>query len=80
MDGIDLLRNIRQQYPMVKSIMITGYVTQENLLACMRHGAETCIFKPLTDLAELDGSVNTAIAFIDLWKRKMYEIKGLKPN
>jgi CheY-like chemotaxis protein len=67
MDGIELLRAIRQQYPMVRVIMITGYVTMENVLACMRQGAETCIFKPIEDLSELEKAVGRAVEDIRNW-------------
>ena len=49
MNGVELLRAVRQQYPMIHTIMITGYMTLENALGCMRHGADTCVFKPLED-------------------------------
>lgn len=78
MDGIELLRRVRQMYPMVHTIMITGHVSQENLLSCMRHGADTCIFKPLDDMTELDQSVEEAVGHIDRWKRKLWELKDIK--
>ncbi len=58
MDGVTLLREIRIQYPMVRVVMITGYVTMDNALACMGNGAETLVFKPLLDLSELDDAVS----------------------
>ncbi|TWI74210.1 response regulator receiver domain-containing protein [Desulfobotulus alkaliphilus] len=80
MDGVDLLREIRKQYPMVRIIMITGYVTLENALACMRNQADTCIFKPLNDLGELEEAVQIAIAAQTRWTRKFRELKGMKPD
>ncbi|TYT74013.1 response regulator [Desulfobotulus mexicanus] len=80
MDGVDLLREIRRQYPMVRVIMITGYVTLENALACMRNQADTCIFKPLNDLGELEEAVQTAIAAQARWTRKFRELTGMKPG
>ncbi|MBN1911461.1 MAG: response regulator [Pirellulales bacterium] len=79
MDGVSLLREIRKQYPMVHTIMITGYVTLENALACMRNQADTCIFKPLNDLGELEEAVETAMAALDRWNRIFHELKGLAP-
>lgn len=78
MDGVSLLREIRRQYPMVRIIMITGYVTLENALACMRNQADTCIFKPLNDLGELEDAVQTAIAAQARWVRKFRELTGMK--
>ena len=79
MNGVDLLREVRKQYPMVRVIMITGYVTLENALACMRLGAETCVFKPFNSLTELETAVGNAIAILDHWNNKFRELQGLKP-
>jgi len=77
MDGIDLLRAIRRQYPMTHVIMMTGYATLDNALSCMRHGADTCVFKPLTDLAELEAAVERAIADLRRWQEKFRTLRGL---
>lgn len=78
MDGIELLSEVRAQYPMTRVIMITGYVTIDNALACMRKQADTCIFKPLSDLGELDRAVEAAFAHLEHWERKLLELQGLK--
>ncbi|MDG5816633.1 response regulator [Chitinispirillales bacterium ANBcel5] len=78
MSGVDLLREVRSQYPMVRSIMITGYVTLENALACMRLGADTCIFKPFKDLDEIELAVKKAIDSLDCWNSKLRELRGMK--
>lgn len=77
MDGVDLLRSVRKQYPMIHVIMITGYVTMENALGCMRHGADTCIFKPLEDLGELDGAVEKAVMSLKHWHEKLKVLQTL---
>lgn len=80
MTGLELLKTVRAQYPMVPVIMMTGYVTQENVFACMRHGAQTCIFKPWPDLAELEAQVRMAFDWIGSWKRKLRELHEMKPS
>jgi DNA-binding NtrC family response regulator len=79
MNGVALLQEIRNQYPMVRVIMITGYVTLENALACMRYQADTCVFKPLDDLAELDAAVALALDSLKQWQRKLRDLQGMKP-
>ena len=79
MDGVSLLREIRRQYPMMHVIMITGYVTLENALACMRNQADTCVFKPFKDLSELEEAVQTAMEALARWTRKFHELQGMKP-
>ncbi len=78
MDGVALLREIRNQYPMVRVIMITGYVTLENAIACMRNQADTCVFKPLTDLSELEEAVDSAMASLARWNNKFRELRGMR--
>jgi CheY-like chemotaxis protein len=80
MDGVSLLREVRSQYPMTHVVMITGYVTLENALACMRLQADTCVFKPLHDLTELESAVSDALKALDLWKHKFHELQGMKPQ
>lgn len=78
MDGVQLIREIRQQYPMTHCIMITGYVTIENVLACMRHGADTCVFKPLEDIKELEDAVKHAIVHLNNWQYKLKKLLAMK--
>ena len=79
MDGVELLRTIRKQYPMIHTIMITGYVTMENALSCMRHGADTCIFKPLEDLNELEEAVEQAVNRLKHWHEKLRMLQLMNP-
>lgn len=78
MDGVTLLKNIRKEYPMVQVIMITGYVSLDIALSCMRAQANTCVFKPLEELTELEEAVEKASKTIESWKRKFKELRGMK--
>ncbi len=78
MEGTDLLRVVRAQYPMIHTIIITGYVTLQNALTCMRLGADNCVFKPLEDLSELEQSVEDARSSLKRWQSKLVELKGMK--
>ena len=80
MDGIELLRAMQKQYPMVHTIMITGYVTLENALACMRLGADTCVFKPLEDLSELEQAVQQAVMSLKHWQEKLKMLRAMNPT
>lgn len=79
MNGIELLRKIRDEYPMMHTIVITGYVTMNNLLAALRYGADTCVFKPIADMAELENAVSLAIEQLRTWQKKLRELQGIKP-
>ncbi|MBU2511852.1 response regulator [bacterium] len=80
MDGVELLKEIRIHYPMVRIIMITGYVTLDNALACMGNGAETLVFKPLMELKELDDAVLRALEGLKAWQKKLQDLQRMKPS
>lgn len=80
MDGVTLLKEIRLHYPMVRIIMITGYVTLDNALACMGNGAETLVFKPLADLSELNDAVSRALEGLKAWQTKLRDLQAMKPS
>ena len=78
MDGIELLREIRNHYPMIHTIIMTGYVTMQNLLTAWRQGADTCIFKPINDMAEMENAVTRGIEDLRAWQKKLLELRGMK--
>ncbi len=79
MDGVELLRYIRQHCPMTHTIMMTGYVTLDNALTCMRLGADTLIFKPLEDMQLLETAVSSAMDAIRHWLELLKELQAMKP-
>jgi DNA-binding NtrC family response regulator len=76
--GTELLQKIKKQFPMTHVIMITGYVSLEHLLTCMKYGADTCIFKPMDNFTELDTAVEMALDAMHRWEEKIVALKGLK--
>ena len=78
MNGVSLLREVRKQYPMIRVIMMTGYVTLVNALSCMRQQADTIVFKPFNDLSELEQAVETSLKILNIWLTKLRELQGMK--
>lgn len=74
MSGVELLQRIKQYNGMIQVIMITGYVTLDNILTCLRLGADDCFIKPLPDLVVLKKSVDEAIRKLRKWHDLMLEI------
>jgi DNA-binding NtrC family response regulator len=49
MNGIDLTRAVRDRYPDIEVMMITGYATVESAVEALKTGAEEYLTKPFTD-------------------------------
>ncbi len=77
MDGVDLLQAIKSYDGGTHVIMITGHVAMESVLACRRRGADTCLFKPLDDLAELEACVEAAVADMLHWQEILRQLRGV---
>lgn len=71
MTGIELLSRIKEYNGMIQVIMITGFVTLDNVLTCLRLGADDCFLKPLNDLGELKMAVDEALSKLSKWKALM---------
>lgn len=69
LDGVELLRKIKESNGIVQVIMVTGYVTINNLLTCLRYGASNCIFKPFDSLDEISNAVKEAVDKLEKWNR-----------
>lgn len=78
MNGLDLLREVRRQYPMKRVIMVTGFVNQANVLTCMRLGADTCLFKPIGDLREVSRAVGESAAILQRWHDILVRLKEMR--
>lgn len=77
MNGIELLKTVKEKYPTTQKIVITGSVTMNNLLLAIKYGASRCVFKPLNDLRELEEAVKFCDDQLLYWKKKVIELKSL---
>ncbi|RLC18629.1 MAG: response regulator [Deltaproteobacteria bacterium] len=59
MDGIEALKKIKKQTPLVEIIMLTGNATIESAIDAMKLGAYDFLMKPF-DIEELAGKVEAA--------------------
>ena len=66
-DGIDLLRRIKEYDGGIQVIMVTGLVTMGTAMAAFRRGAEACFFKPIEDFAPLVQSLESTFHKIEHW-------------
>lgn len=61
MDGIALLRVVREKGLFTRCVVVTGYATVSHLTSCLRKGAVGLVPKPLTTYAVLDDVVDLAL-------------------
>ena len=61
MDGIEALKEIRKEFPLVEVIMLTGHATVETSIEGMRLGAFDYLMKPC-DMDVLIEKVNAAVS------------------
>lgn len=73
-DGLELLRRIKEFDGGIQVIMVTGLVTMSNVMAAFRRGAEACFFKPLDDPNPLAEAVEAAFRKIEHWWDAMHEL------
>lgn len=58
-DGVELLKTIRREYPETEVIMITGYPAIQSAVECIKHGALDYLVKPFR-LDELEALIDKA--------------------
>ncbi len=69
MRGTELLKRIKEYNGMIQVIIITGFVTIDNILTCLRRGANDCFFKPLEDSDGLLNAVRVAMEKLKRWEQ-----------
>jgi CheY-like chemotaxis protein len=61
LSGLDLLRHVRERYPQVPVVLVTGYGDEETRQAARTHGAHALLTKPVFR-EELLKAVRSALA------------------
>ncbi len=49
MDGVELIRNLKEKYPGILSVVLSGYQDFQYVRECMQLGSEDYLLKPLKD-------------------------------
>ncbi len=74
MNGMELLREIKEYDGGIQVIMLTGLVGMTTVLDTHRGGAEACIFKPVDDLQPLLESLDATFLKIDNWWKSLDDL------
>ncbi len=60
LDGVEVLKRLRQDYPGTEVIMITGFPTIQGAVECIKHGALDYLVKPFR-IDDLEAVVQKAL-------------------
>jgi len=71
MDGIELLKRIREYDPLAQVIIMTGYSTMEKTMLCMEAGASDYLLKPFSDLQSILEAVKLSEIKLTRWWNSM---------
>ncbi len=77
LDGVEILKRVRQMKPDVQVILITGYQSLESAIEAAYEGVYDYITKPFTDISRLINSINRAIRERNLLKEKSAILQDL---
>ncbi len=80
MDGLELTQKVKDEYPLVRIIVVTGYVTLSNAMACLQNGADGIFSKPLEDMAPLENAVKRSTEILQEWAKQLSLLTNLKPS
>ena len=61
MDGVALLKQIKEQFPNIEVLMLTGYSTAEDTIESMSSGAAEYLTKPIRNKSEFVSRIFKAI-------------------
>jgi CheY-like chemotaxis protein len=78
MNGLSLLRAVREQGLLTRCVVVTGYASVGNLTACLQEGATALLAKPFARLEILDQAVDQACEQMQRWRDQMTAIVRLR--
>ena len=76
-DGLELLRRMRQVSPVTRTVIMSGYVDLSRAMRAMRLGAATIVTKPVSK-QELFAAVDRCNEDIAHWKQVLLKVQHLK--
>ena len=56
-NGVEILKQVKRDYPDIKVIMMTAFSTLDKVLECEKLGANDYITKPFISLKDVEGKV-----------------------
>jgi len=79
MNGLDVLKNVKDIDAFAQVIIMTGYSTSDLAIECLRYGANDYLLKPFDDMEAIVNLINITIEKIIRWKKIIIRsVKTLK--
>ncbi|MCP5464141.1 MAG: response regulator [Deltaproteobacteria bacterium] len=78
MSGLDLLKQIKAYDGLTQVIVMTGFVTMENILTAFRRGANNVFFKPFENMDLLKKEIDFAVSRMDRVRQVLKELASSK--
>jgi CheY-like chemotaxis protein len=78
MDGHELITRLHDAQPMIRTIVMTSYVSMDQIMECLREGAFSFVTKPLGDCAALDRAIEHAGWVVNEWREQLRKLNRLK--
>ncbi|MFB6345315.1 MAG: response regulator [bacterium] len=75
-DGVELLKRIKEIDGTIQVIMITGYVEMSHLVSSLSNGAVDCIFKPL-DFDKLIEAIEHCRSKLERWEEALGQLRSI---
>lgn len=79
MDGLELTAAVRDGFPLVRMIVVTGYVTLNNAMICLQNGADAIFAKPVSDMEKLEKAVSRSVDILQEWADQLAILYSSKP-
>jgi CheY-like chemotaxis protein len=78
MDGIELLTKVKELSPPTRFIMMTGYMKMENILKCLRRGADSCVIKESKNFDKMEKALRRSAEMIQEWRDLLVDLNKMR--
>lgn len=76
LDGIQVISQIKENWPHIPVIVVSGAGVMDDVVQALRLGASDYLVKPIIDLAMLEHSVKRNLELVALERQNQYRIRA----
>ena len=75
MNGLELIDRVKDAFPHIRIVVMTGRTNEDTITSCMRSGAGACVLKPLVDMKAFVRTVRHSVAMYDHWEAVLATVR-----